>query len=69
MIGETSHRNGNAVIIFVEPLNVIGRVAILLRIRKLIDHLEQAIEANRIAIKRREIKCAHGISSFEATCG
>jgi lysophospholipase len=69
LIGKASDRNRDAIIVLVETLDIVGRVAVSLRVGELIDHFEQAIETNRIAVEWRQIKTTHGISSFEATCG
>src|SRR3954468_4672421 len=69
LIGEAGDRDGNPVSVLAGALDVVGRVrGSRIDADQLIEHREQAVEPDRVAVQRSEIELSHGISSYEATC-
>ena len=68
-VGEAGHRHGDPVGVFASALDVVGRVTGgAVDADELVEHREQTVEADRVAVKGSKIELSHGISSCEATC-
>ena len=67
ILAEARHRHGNAVLVLAEPLDVVGRVDVGLRLEAGpgAQQIEQAVKADGGAIERGKIDVSHHKSSYQ----